>query len=482
MFGAAAVPFIGSFFDRLPPYPLIGIMDTQESSETHLSLDICSSFPDSSSSSSGSSTETEESVRRNIPDTPSLCKNTSIPLVISASMSERVTRSTTSSCQKRNAFIDDGDSIGQEMAKMMDKLERSNASKPDPRRVTIGEDLVGSFADETSPGKCAGTPVVAEKISSEELDGKPTARVRNPYVLPHKAGKTGSATKRFSGQFGDRLAIGLKHGTIKKNIGSAVQLAWDKCDENSKQYEKIKANNFERMMEIIRDNGGPELKVLASETVWDGFEEVPLLIDVLRNVKDRRYFLVILDECLKFFVEFAKKNDGKIYSCGSMHQKLKHIFAILNGKYNIMVKEKDFGTSGTFRARISNIWTDERKKNPEFGQAKGNSEICLHYVKYIMDALWDGVLLPRKNPFHLRLLMQFILIRFFALRGIEAAALDLRNIRWKIYNFGPDFSKHYVELNIDITKVQKLKLGSWKIPKNYGKYKLRDNPDMRLYI
>ena len=86
MFGAAAVPFIGSFFDHLPPYPLIGIMDTQESSETHFSLDICSSFPDSSSSSSGSSTETEESVRRNIPKTPSLCKNTSILLVISAKL------------------------------------------------------------------------------------------------------------------------------------------------------------------------------------------------------------------------------------------------------------------------------------------------------------------------------------------------------------------------------------------------------------
>ena len=64
----------------------------------------------------------------------------------------------------------------------------------------------------------------------------------------------------------------------------------------------------------------------------------------------------------EIFVEFAKRSNGEIYSCGSMQQKLKHIFATLNLKYHINVKEGDFGTEGTFRARISNIWTDKRKK------------------------------------------------------------------------------------------------------------------------
>ena len=38
-----------------------------------------------------------------------------------------------------------------------------------------------------------------------------------------------------------------------------------------------------------------------------------------------------------------------------------------------------------------------------------------------------------------------------------------------------------MELFIDITKVRKLKLGSWKIPKNYGKVKIRDNPEDKVF-
>ena len=43
----------------------------------------------------------------------------------------------------------------------------------------------------------------------------------------------------------------------------------------------------------------------------------------------------------------------------------------MNMKYNIKVSESDFGTEGTFRARLSDIWTAERSVNPEFGPAKG---------------------------------------------------------------------------------------------------------------
>ena len=381
-----------------------------------------------------------------------------------------------------NPYIDDDDDLGPEMARIVEEMENENyASKQSSRRVSVGEDLGDVFADEP------GIP--------SAVDGNPTIVSKQQTFLPSKIATKMSGFGRHcvsaSAAVGEKLAMGLKHGTVEKNISDALQKRWDGAEENTQRYQKTKAGDFDRMMQIIRENGGPELRYLATETVWDGFEEVPLLIDVLRNVKDRRYFLIILDECFKFFVEFAKKNDGDIYSCGSMHQKLKHIYATLNGKYHLSVKESEFGTTGTFRARISNIWTDERKMNPEFGQAKGMSEICVNDVEYIFKAIRDGVLCPKTDPYHLKLLMQFILLRLFALRSVEAATLDLKNVKWKKYDFGPDRGTKYVELFVDITKVRKLKLGSWKIPKNYGKVKVRDNPDdevfnayemMRFYI
>ena len=160
-----------------------------------------------------------------------------------------------------------------------------------------------------------------------------------------------------------------------------------------------------------------------------------------------------------------------------MHQKLKHIFAVLNGKYNIMVKDTDFAAKGTFRARLANIWGSEREKNPRFGQPKGMSEICIDDVDLVYQGLADGKLRPYKNPFKLKLVIMFCLLRFFGLRTVEAAHLEMENVRFGEYAIGPDKGSRYVELVVDIRKVRKMKLGQWKVPKDYGRIKVRDNPD-----
>ena len=337
---------------------------------------------------------------------------------------------------KKSTYVDDFDEeFNQDLVTMMDELERSGqagvTSNVTSSRVMIGEDLGREFAaDKPSNRGCSvarrqeANPSCSQ-TSYSYVDGNSACYSQSTIT------ETSSTMGRNeSAAVGEHLARGLKAGTIHKNISDKLQKSWDGAEENTKRYEKMKGKDFERMMQIIREHGGPELKPLAERTVWDGYEHVPLLIDVLRTVKDRRYFLVILDECLKFFVEFAKRNNGEIYSCGTMHQKLKHIFATLNGKYSIAVREKDFGTSGTYRARISNIWTDERKVNPTFGQAKGMSEICIHDVKYVYEAIRDDVLQPKEKPYHLKLVVQFILLRLFSVRSVEAAKLDLKNVNW----------------------------------------------------
>ena len=275
---------------------------------------------------------------------------------------------------------------------------------------------------------------------------------------------------------GANLARGLRHGTVSKNISEEVQEQWDNSNENTHKYTKNKDKDFQRMLNILAEYGGDEMKRLATEKVDDGVSVVPLLIDVLRN-STRRFQLIILDECLKFFVEFARKESGGVYSCGSMSQMLKHIFSTLNLTYDIRVKDKDFPSQGSFRARIANIWKEERAKNPEFGQAKGMSEICLNDIDIVYDGLVDGKLQPHENPKHLRLLIMFCLLRFFGLRPHEAAFLDKKHVRWGTYKMGPDKGCRYIELYIDICKVRALKLGQWKIPQNYGKIKVRDNPE-----
>ena len=164
------------------------------------------------------------------------------------------------------------------------------------------------------------------------------------------------------------------------------------------------------MISIVAQYGGVKLARLATKKVEDDYEEVLLLIAVLRAAENLKHFITILDEFLKFFIEFAKQKDGSEYSTGSMRIMICRIFAYMGNKYDIKVTESDFGTEGTFRACLLDIWTEERKINPDFGHPKGKSEICLHNVEFVHDAICDGVLQPRTNPNHLKLVVSFVFL------------------------------------------------------------------------
>ena len=290
--------------------------------------------------------------------------------------------------------------------------------------------------------------------------------------------KAKPSSMRKNSNRGDVLAQRLRRNLVKKNIPNQLQQTWDKSNKNTVKYKRTKEMTFKRMLGLLAKHGGPKLAELATKTVVDGYgEEVPLLIDVLRDCKDRKSFMIIIDECMKFFIEFAKQENGEQYSTGSMRIMVRRIFAYLKMKYDIIIAESDFSTNGSFRSCLSDIWTAEREKNPEFGRQKPKSEICLEDVKYVYDAIKEGVLCPENNAYHLKLVVSFILLRHFALRSAEASLLNISDVRWKKYDFGPDRGTKYVELFVDITKVNRLKLGNWRTPPNYGKLKVRDNPD-----
>lgn len=78
--------------------------------------------------------------------------------------------------------------------------------------------------------------------------------------------------------------------------------------------------------------------------------------------------------------------------------------------------------------------------------------------------------------------MSFIFLRLFALRTVEVVALDVKDVKWKTYNFGPDFGKRYVELCVDLNKVNRLKLGNWKPPPITASSRSEITPRMRCLM
>ena len=89
-----------------------------------------------------------------------------------------------------------------------------------------------------------------------------------PLEFSSNASEAAQAEPVFNAtDVGARLAIGLKHGTVRKGISEDVQKSWDESNENSKNYERTKIGDFNRMIEIIKENGGPELSTLASQAL-----------------------------------------------------------------------------------------------------------------------------------------------------------------------------------------------------------------------
>ena len=53
----------------------------------------------------------------------------------------------------------------------------------------------------------------------------------------------------------------------------------------------------------------------------------------------------------------------------------------------------------------------------------------------------------------------------------------MKQVKKKVYEYGPDQGRFYLEVDLNLDKTHNLKIGKWKVPKNYGKLKLRDNPE-----
>ena len=105
------------------------------------------------------------------------------------------------------------------------------------------------------------------------------------------------------------------------------------------------------------------------------------------------------------------------------------------------------------------------------------SKICIDDLEIVYSALKDDVLQPTKVPYHLKLLVSFILLRLYGLRAKEAATLEVEEVTFCEYDRGPDKGKKYCQLKMDFDKTHKLKFDSGGIPENYGKLKIRDNPE-----
>ena len=274
----------------------------------------------------------------------------------------------------------------------------------------------------------------------------------------------------------EELARICVRGETGADLSDAQRVKFKESLENSVKYEKSKQDLFDTFLGIIAEKGG-KLSRLGSDIVEYEHKDVPALIKALNTAKNRSTRVVILDECLKLFAEFYRRDDGSMYAPGSLKTYYKRLFATLRLDYRVDIKVKYFAKKGSFRSVSTVNMQDARKASKEYGVRKGMSEICINDLEIVYSALQDKRLCPIENPYHLKLIICFILLRLYGLRAKEACNLEMDEVSFETYDSGPDRGKRFCQLKMDFDKTHKLKFDSPGIPKGYGKLKLRDNPE-----
>ena len=272
----------------------------------------------------------------------------------------------------------------------------------------------------------------------------------------------------------DELARICIMGETGAFLTEAQRVKFKESHENSVKYEKSKRDLFATFLEIIGEKGG-KLSRLGTDTVEYQYKQVPALVKALNTAKDRSTRVVILDECLKLFAEFYRRDDGEMFAPSSLKTFYKRLFSTLRLDYNVDVKVKYFAKKGSFRSVSTVNMQEARKSSKEYGIQKGMSNICMNDVEIVYSALKDRKLVPREDPYHLKLLISFILLRLYGLRASEASNLEVEEVSFETYDHGPDRGRKFCQLKMDFDKTHKLKFDSPGIPKGYGKLKLRDN-------
>ena len=265
-------------------------------------------------------------------------------------------------------------------------------------------------------------------------------------------------------------------GETGADLTEAQRVKFKESLENTGKYEKSKTDLFETFLGIIGEKGG-KLSRLGTDIVEHEHRKVPALVKALLTAKDRSTRVVILDECLKLFAEFYRREDGSMFAPGSLKTFFKRLFATLRLDYRVDIKVKYFAKKGSFRSVSTVNMQEARKGDKGYGIKKGMSAICINDLEIVYMAIQEKKLQPKVDPYHLKLLISFILLRLYGLRAEEAANLEVDEVSFETYDAGPDKGKRFCQLKMDFDKTHKLKFGTPGIPENYGKLKIRDNPE-----
>ena len=265
-------------------------------------------------------------------------------------------------------------------------------------------------------------------------------------------------------------------GETGADLTEAQRVKFKESLENTGKYEKSKKDLFDTFLGIIGEKGG-KLSRLGTDIVKHEHRKVPALVKALNTAKDRSTRVVILDECLKLFAEFYRREDGSMFAPGSLKTFYKLLFATLRLDYRVDIKVNYFAKKGTFRSVSTVNMQEARKGDKGYGIKKGMSAICINDLEIVYTAIQEKKLQPKVYPYHLKLLTSFILLRLYGLRAEEAANLEVDEVSFERYDAGPDKGKRFCQLKMDFDKTHKLKFDSPGISENYGKLKLRDNPE-----
>ena len=274
----------------------------------------------------------------------------------------------------------------------------------------------------------------------------------------------------------EEMAKIITLGLSGADVSDEQRRKWNESMENTKRYEVGKAKEFQSLLDIVASKGG-RISRLGSDVVMHEHKEVPALIKALKSARNKGTQVVILDECLKLFVEYRRQIDGSLYKPGSMKTIAKRIFSVLHLDYGIKIGVGDFSRKGSWRSYQTTVWNETRVEDKSFGVAAPKSDIEINDVEIVYEALRDGRLKPMEDPYHLFLLIMFIFLRLFGLRAVEAYKVDVSDVMFMEYKSGPDRGVGYCQVKIDFDKTKKLKWDQHEVPKDYGKLKIRDSPD-----
>lgn len=268
------------------------------------------------------------------------------------------------------------------------------------------------------------------ELPAERCDELPAARSEHeempPLVAPHLLDFDQPPTRVSADEEGMRIMRHLQQFGLD-GLTSEEKAHVDGCKsgKNSPKHINNQCTLERRFFDTLKDFGGPALQSLC---IWQkqiykpGQEEHDRSFCNVVGGTKHAIKKVILDRCFTLIGHKWKKlhppsevgEECEPSSFAKMTQQLGLKFKAKGIEHDW---KKDFNDRGQFHGQMKEKWKRMRKSDPKIGTRRRKAKFDVDMDIKVRLAIRNGILRPFEDPFHLQLLVQFILGRHCALRG-----------------------------------------------------------------